>query len=139
MNNEQQKLYDNLLKKVNEYCLGFAAEDVIESIDALVDNYEKPKVDTTSKPLEALERIANIEMKEQYEFCVDGARYKIVADDHKKDIQIIENSLKALEIIKEKLMPYVEKYKELGYTIECDMIATGITQEEYKLLKEILK
>ena len=41
MNEEQQKLYENLLKKVNEYCLGFAAEDVIESIDALVESYEK--------------------------------------------------------------------------------------------------
>ena len=40
MNKEQQELYEKLLKKVNEYCLGYAAEDVIEAIDALVDNYE---------------------------------------------------------------------------------------------------
>ena len=33
MNEQQQKLYDKLLKKVNEYCLGQAAEDVIEAID----------------------------------------------------------------------------------------------------------
>ena len=53
MNEEQQKLYDNLLKKVNEYCLGFAAEDVIESIDALVDTYEC----TGQTPSEALNAI----------------------------------------------------------------------------------
>ena len=41
MTEQQQKIYDNLLKKVNEYCSGFAAEDVIESIDALVESYEK--------------------------------------------------------------------------------------------------
>lgn len=41
MNQEQQELYEKLLKKVNEYCLGYAAEDVIEAIDALVDNYER--------------------------------------------------------------------------------------------------
>ena len=40
MTQEQQKLYDKLLKKVNEYCLGAAAEDVIAAIDALVDTYE---------------------------------------------------------------------------------------------------
>ena len=40
MNEQQQKLYDKLLKKVNEYCLGAAAEDVIAAIDALVDDYE---------------------------------------------------------------------------------------------------
>ena len=48
MTEQQQKLYDKLLKKVNEYCLGAAAEDVIAAIDALVETYEpvqegKPK------------------------------------------------------------------------------------------------
>ena len=40
MTKKQQELYDKLLKKVNEYCLGAAAEDVIAAIDALVDTYE---------------------------------------------------------------------------------------------------
>ena len=40
MTKEQQELYEKLLKKVNEYCLGYAAEDVIAAIDALVDTYE---------------------------------------------------------------------------------------------------
>ena len=41
MNKQQQELYEKLLKKVNEYCLGYAAEDVIAAIDDLVDTYEK--------------------------------------------------------------------------------------------------
>lgn len=41
MNKQQQELYEKLLKKVNEYCLGYAAEDVIAAIDDLVENYEK--------------------------------------------------------------------------------------------------
>ena len=40
MTEQQQKLYEKLLKKVNEYCLGQAAEDVIAAIDDLVENYE---------------------------------------------------------------------------------------------------
>lgn len=48
MNEKQQELYEKLLKKVNEYCLGYAAADMIAAIDALVDTYEsvqeiKPK------------------------------------------------------------------------------------------------
>ena len=41
MNEQQQELYEKLLKKVNEYCLGYDAEEVIAAIDALVDNYER--------------------------------------------------------------------------------------------------
>ena len=40
MTKEQQELYEKLLKKVNEFCLGQAAEDVIAAIDALLDTYE---------------------------------------------------------------------------------------------------
>ena len=40
MNKEQQELYEKLLKKVNEYCLGYSAEDVIAAIDDLLDTYE---------------------------------------------------------------------------------------------------
>ena len=40
MNKQQQELYEKLLKKVNEYCLGQAAEDVIAAIDNLLDTYE---------------------------------------------------------------------------------------------------
>ncbi len=47
MTEQQQKLYDKLLKKVNEYCLGAAAEDVIAAIDSLVDTYESEEVKMT--------------------------------------------------------------------------------------------
>ena len=50
MSKEQQELYEKLLKKVNEFCLGQAAEDVIAAIDALVDTYEN----LTSKILEEI-------------------------------------------------------------------------------------
>ena len=43
MNKEQQELYEKLLKKVDEFCLGQAAEDVIAAIDDLVDTYENKK------------------------------------------------------------------------------------------------
>ena len=59
MNNKQQELYEKLLKKVNEYCLGYAAEDMIAAIDTLVESYETPKVDPVSEPLQALEIIKN--------------------------------------------------------------------------------
>ena len=54
MNEKQQELYEKLLKKVNEFCLGQAAEDVIAAIDDLVDTYECPEV---RKKLKALEII----------------------------------------------------------------------------------
>ena len=44
MNKQQQELYEKLLKKVNEYCLGAAAEDVIAAIDALLETYENAEV-----------------------------------------------------------------------------------------------
>ena len=44
MTEQQQEIYEKLLKKVNEYCLGYAAEDVIEAIDNLVGNYEIEEV-----------------------------------------------------------------------------------------------
>ena len=47
MNKTQQDLYEKLLKKVNEYCLGYAAEDLIAAIDALVENYEIEEVKMT--------------------------------------------------------------------------------------------
>ena len=109
MNKKQQELYDNLLKKVNEYCLGFAAEDVIESIDALVDTYETPKVDLTSEPLQALQDLSKLV------FIYGGV----------EQYKIIEKALKALEIIKKRECVY----DGLSRT----------TQEEYNLLMEVLK
>ena len=133
MTEQQQKLYDKLLKKVNEYCLGQAVEDVVAAIDDLIESYETLATDTVtnqSAPFRALNTI-----KEQ----MPGYDEVGTVEVSRTDIRFIEKSLKALEIIKEKLMPYVEKYEELGYVIECDMIAIGIPQEEYELLEEVLK
>ena len=125
MTKEQQELYEKLLKKVNEFCLGFAAEDVIAAIDALVDTYET-KVDPASEPLEALERII-----------------ETFIDKDSEDIKIVRNTLKALEIIKKK--PYVveidyqysyEKWVELIEN-EYEKHPELPTKEEYQLLKEI--
>ena len=74
MHEKQQDLYEKLLKKVNEYCLGYAAEDVIAAIDALVDNYER----------------VNHLPKDKYK----------VARELLKDT----SPLQALEIIKEKIL-----------------------------------
>ncbi len=157
MTEQQQKLYDKLLKKVNEFCLGAAAEDVIAAIDALVENYEtihttlctittelseqvvnnmKPKVDPDSKPLQVwylVKKYLNLYHHQAISEKIDVE----TVEGH--PISIIEDSLKALQIIKDKLEPYVDKYRDLGYTIACNMIAIGIPQEEYEILKEVLK
>ena len=109
MTEQQQKLYDKLLKKVNEYCLGAAAEDVIAAIDALVENYESihttlctiatelgeqvadnvnPKVDPVSEPLQALKQFRN----SQYQGV------NVYADEL---LDIIETALNELETLKE--------------------------------------
>ena len=107
MNKEQQELYDNLLKKVNEYCLGFAAEDIIENIDALVDTYEN-----------SIEKA----LKETNDLKLKVATTRTACHLLKRDL---DEAKKALKIIKKR---------------EC--IFKGlqvVTQEEYELLKEILK
>lgn len=60
MNEKQQELYEKLLKKVNEYCLGYAAEDVIAAIDDLVDTYENKINEITD--------VANWHSKERYKY-----------------------------------------------------------------------
>lgn len=93
MTEQQQELYEKLLKKVNEYCLGQAAEDVIAAIDDLVENYEK--------------------------------------------------SQKALEIIKKynihncSVIMATDSYKD--YKICWVYDTTKMTEQEYELLKEVLK
>ena len=149
MTKQQQELYDKLLKKVNEFCLGAAAEDVIAAIDNLVDNYESNHTTLCTIATELSEErqklIAAIDdhrirMKEwESGHSVDFSKVRFEIQNLLPDPDDIGKRLKALEIIKEKLTPYVEKYRDLGYTIACDMIAIGITQEEYELLKEVLK
>ena len=44
--------------------------------------------------LKALEKIANIEMKEQYKSTKEGVVYCVVADNCEKELKIVEASLK---------------------------------------------
>ena len=121
MNKKQQELYEKLLKKVNEYCLGAAAEDVIEAIDNLVDEYEYPvdRSNTTKDVFKALQVIYNSQ-------DIMGGY-----DDFWEAYRRIEYTLKAFELIKDKVLE--PEYFEL-IASNCT-----ITKEEYDLLKEILK
>lgn len=166
MTEQQQKLYDKLLKKVNEYCLGAAAEDVIAAIDALVENYEtihttlctittelseqvannvKPKVDLTSKPLEVWSLVKKY-MNAYHHRAVEANIDVETVEGY--PISIIEDSLKALEIIYTKevdinwltlqfegadikdVIEYVENYPTM-----CS--DKPLTADEVTLLKEI--
>ena len=164
MNEQQQELYEKLLKKVNEYCLGYAAEDVIEAIDALVDTYEEPKIDpATTTPLQALEKLTNykcscmsekIECKEIVETAlkalenyrkrtkewesghsVDFSKVRFELQELLPDPDDIGKKLKALEIIK--------KYFPLNDVHNFLYIDAGLSRhvhpEECKLLTEVLK
>lgn len=109
MNQQQQELYEKLLKKVNEYCLGYAAEDVIAAIDALVENYEKQFA--------------------FYEFYFRGFTYFV--EDQQYTVEKIAKNRLALEIIKKKVL-------EPTY-FETIAPKCSLTKEEYNLLKETLK
>ena len=132
MNKEQQELYEKLLKKVNEYCLGYAAEDVIAAIDALVDNYEKPKeivgTTTVDKALEVWYLVKKYLNIYHHKFVKENIDVETVEG---YPISIIEDSLKALEIIKEKIldMDYFNVIAD-----RCDL-----TYQEYELLRKVLK
>lgn len=142
MTEQQQKLYDKLLKKVNEYCLGAAAEDVIAAIDALVETYEKPKK-RISKTKDQL-----LVENETYQLMLHAFRYYV--DSKEYSIEGLVKSLKALEIIKNKrldvsfFMNRIEKNPKFYSTAESmnnsilKITTEPLTQEEYELLKEIL-
>ena len=175
MTERQQKLYDKLLKKVNEYCLGQAAEDVIAAIDDLMENYETPKVVPASKTLRAFKRIVK---PKTYTLGARMCGKTLMAaeqfDQHLKDIECVETALKenknlkckvatttasclmlreelnkknkALEIIKNKRVDTyylmqtdtLEEYNRCLH--DCKWFPNyPLIQEEYKLLKEVLK
>lgn len=108
-------------------------------------------------PLEALEKIANIEMKEQYKADKGGFVYRVVNDECPKEFKVIKNALedaeknkKAFEILKGKNIDptrikcaeNVDAYNYSIYPINKTVgieLLPKITQEEYALLKEILK
>ena len=137
MNKIQQELYEKLLKKVNEYCLGYAAEDVIAAIDALVDTYESRSS-------------TNMDLDDALKVIYDSQDIMGGHDDFWKAYRTIEKALKALEIIKNKevdvgLLLACESEPEYLNRC-CNRYWTNdkcgwkrLSQEEYKFLKEVLK
>lgn len=109
MTDEQQKLYDKLLKKVNEYCLGQAAEDAITAIDALVDNYETQNAVS--------------------EFLLEDVRYYFNSGQF--TLKDIIQRLRAVDIIKKKILD-INYFSLIAHN--CDL-----TSEEQKFLEEVLK
>ena len=92
-----------------------------------------------SKELEALERIKNISVYK----CLYGYQgecfYEYQGDCfevHKGEIDLIEKSLKALEMIKKSEILKAVKFSNSHYIQGFGGIC--ITQEEYELLKEVL-
>lgn len=90
-----------------------------------------------SKELEALERLKN------HTISYVGSDYKVSTDSREeqiKDLELIEKSLKALEIIKEKRV-------DIGWLIRsenCSKYNLGVGEsqalkkKQYDLLKEVL-
>lgn len=85
-------------------------------------------------PLQALNKIANIEMKEQYKVDKGGFVYRVVNDECPKELKIIEKALKALEVLKECFdFEGFDEFIPNGKWFEKDI------QEREKLLKEMTK
>ena len=149
MNKQQQELYEKLLKKVNEYCLGYAAEDVIAAIDALVDSYDaRSALEYLQDRYTFKKQSTPLEVWSLVKKYMNAYHHQIVNADVESveghPISIIEDSLKALEILKkyiklnetgDDLFPY--EIKECQYTSSRSQ--NIITQKEYELLKEVLK
>jgi hypothetical protein len=113
MNQQQQELYEKLLKKVNEYCLGQAAEDVIAAIDALVESYE----DQTSELLE--------------EICDKFVAIDIgLFGDRTKTYRTLEEVRKDRTFLFDHLYGYVNGKKVAKYNSR---------EEKFELLEEVLK
>ena len=136
MNEQQQELYEKLLKKVNEYCLGYAAEDVIAAIDALVDNYERVNHLPKDKYKVARELLKDASPLQALENIIET-----FFDKDSEDIKTVRKALKALEIIKEKEVNVFIFLHSGDLETYNDMVEDNrkLTQEEYELLREVLK
>lgn len=69
--------------------------------------------------------------------------YLYATEHYKEALEQIENSLKAIEILKSKLPFYITeiqgyKYLAIKQLVRSDVLIT-ITNEEYETLKELLK
>ena len=149
MNKQQQELYEKLLKKVNEFCLGQAAEDVIECIDNLVDNYERVNHLPENPYKVARELLKDTTPLQEINTPI-WVEYTENSDNDKLcyrrcQIDVIEKALKALEIIKKKDLLWSidwQPFKDSGDYRAWDnelYQSIKLTKEEYELLKEVLK
>lgn len=86
-----------------------------------------------SKELEALERIKNIPI-----LSTPESTQKIFYDKHKKELDIIENALKALEILKIYLEPKLFQSQKpcLGITLGHFHASYEVGKLEWFILKE---
>ena len=90
-----------------------------KQVDGVDENGNPTKFNVeipTSKGLEAWERIKN------------GIDTNIWECGYWNDIELIEKEIKTLDIIKNKVIPYIDTLEPF----------TKMTQEEYNLLKEVL-
>ena len=91
-----------------------------------------------NKELEALERLKN------HTISYVGSDYKVSTDSREeqiKDLELIEKELKALEIIKEKEVNVFIFLHSGDLETYNNMVEDNrkLTQEEFDLLKEVLK
>ena len=99
-----------------------------------------------SKGLEALKRNRNfVERYFVKQVEETGVYHKDMKDAMFNDLSIIEQELKALEIIKNKVWPMIgfeilTDGKSKSYRVICDIYRMDkiLTQQEYDLLKEVL-
>ena len=86
-----------------------------------------------NKGLDAFKRLVR-----DYDYYDDG----IDEERHEEDIEIIEKELKALDIIKNKAVSIavlIQSTNVEEYNYCKNLLAFDLTQEEYDLLKEVLK
>ena len=67
-------------------------------------------------------------------------RASFMAEDYHRDLDIIEKSLKALGIIKNKCpdIGWIIESKDFSYYLHSQRVGLPITKEEYDLLREVL-
>lgn len=121
MTEQQQELYEKLLKKVNEYCLGAAAEDVIAAIDALVESYEP------SSALEYLQRRYTLEKQSSPLQALENIIETFV-DKDSEDIKTVRNALQSLDF-----------YERHCGDLEKLLVKVNTEKEKYRKALEILK
>lgn len=93
-------------------------------------------------PLQALNNIANIEMKEQYKIYKGGFAYRVVSDEYSKELKIIETALKDYEHSQQQRELYFKQAKELKECYENELKNSAYYNNlalKYKRVLEMFK